>query len=60
LCSGRREQEEQEQARLNELFEELRIAYEATDEDKALALKVEIDTIKESIIKREQKREEKV
>jgi 5-carboxymethyl-2-hydroxymuconate isomerase len=60
LYLGRREQEEQQQARLNELFEELRIAYEATDEEKAFALKAEIDTIKESIIKREQKREEKV
>jgi hypothetical protein len=56
----RREQEEQEQARLNELFEELRVAYEATDEPKALALKAEIDTLKESIVKREQKREEKL
>jgi hypothetical protein len=56
----RREQEQQEQARLNELFEELRVAYEATDEPKALALKAEIDTLKESIVKREQKREEKL
>jgi hypothetical protein len=42
------------------LFEELRVAYEETDEEKALALKTEIDALKESIIKREQKREEKV
>jgi HAD-superfamily hydrolase (TIGR02245 family) len=55
----KREQAKQEQHRLNELFEELRIAYEKSDEDRALMLKAEIDVLKDSIMRREVAKEEK-
>ena len=44
---------------MNELFEELRIAYEKSDEDRALMLKAEIDVLKDSIMRREVAKEEK-
>jgi ubiquitin-like domain-containing CTD phosphatase 1 len=44
---------------LNDLFERLHNAYEDSDEKLALVLKQEIDTLKESIYKREQRRMKK-
>jgi hypothetical protein len=45
--------------KLADLFDRLREAYENEDEDRALELKVEIDSLKETIIKKEEKEKKK-
>lgn len=55
----KRELAKQEKNRLDELFQELHMAYEKSDEDRALMLKAEIDVLKDSIMRREIEKEEK-
>ncbi len=45
--------------KLSDLFDRLREAYENEDEERALELKVEIDSLKETIIKKEEKEKKK-